>query len=354
MGVRRMKAFLLFASAYDESRELLSSLASLLGDPALASQTPEQAARRFSPERLLEELLSHVLRGVREGFSLVLPVLSVLLLLSILSRLKESLPGRLGGRFLSLPLALSLLSLLFSLLKEAKTLFFDLAALSRGAAPLLSGLLLAGGNASGAAVSGVGMGLVLFLLEEGASGILFPLIVLSAFALLLLSLGGRTEGLLSSLHKTFLSLCGVFGLLLGMTLAFSNAIGSAADSALLRTLKYALGGMIPYVGGTISASLSVAGEGVAFTRSVAGGGMLVALLSLTLPFLFSLLSVKWILSLFEGLLPLMPGEADVPRLLRGTAHITDMLLSALSLALLLFVLLLSLFIKTAAAAGGGV
>lgn len=91
---------------------------------------------------------------------------------------------------------------------------------------------------------------------------------------------------------TFLSLVGIFTALVGATFSLQSTVSVSADSALMRSARYALSGTVPIVGAAVSGALGLVTGGAAYARGIVGGGAIAAVIALVISPLVTLFSYR--------------------------------------------------------------
>lgn len=346
-------------SAAASPEEDLSSLWELL--PSLSGdrlpKDPHDAAA-LSEALGLRHLLSVMLEGARGATPALLLSLCLLagvtVLFSLLSVMGEGLGGgviRLSETLLGVMLLLLLYERTLPCFLRAASYLEDLSALSELAAPLMGGLYLAGGNAAVAAANGGAMAALSLLLEYLTGAALLPLLRIMLGFLLVSALGQvHTEGVTRTLRSLYITVLGIFSLLISASLALGTSLGSARDSLTLRSLRFAVGQMLPVVGGTVSGSLGAAMASLSLIRGTAGIGMAVAVLLPLLPIVAELFLVRASLSLLASFGEML-GAATPARLFRSYRALLDLVLAAVAMAGLLFIFLGATLSRCAPAVG---
>ena len=346
-------ALLPLATSATSPEEYLATLYDSL--PALSRDAlPSDPA---DTEALLEtvgvrHLVSVLLSGI-EGATpalvrTLLTLMGLTLLFALLALLREGLgsAARVADAALGCVLVLVIYDRFSGLFERAAAYLADLCTLAEVSAPVMGGLYLAGGNTASAAVAGGGMAALSLLLELLSGRALLPLLRVMLGFLLVSAIGEvKTEGLTASLRTLFVTLLGFFSVLVMAAQALGHAIGSASDTLTLRTMRFALGQMIPIVGGTVAGSLGTAMASVALVRSTAGVTVAAAILLPLLPLLAELILSRMVLSLAGTVAGLLGAAAPV-RLLRSFRSLFDLVLAAVAFAGLLFLFLAATLART--------
>ena len=298
----------------------------------------------------IRHLFAVAIGGVEASLPRLLPGILAILGGLLLSALVALLSDRLGGacaRVAEVVLGMGFVLLLYNRFSgcfdRTAAYLADLSALSEVAAPAMGVLYLAGGNTAGAAAGGGAMAALSLLLEYLTGGALLPLLRVMLAFLLVSAVGEvRCEGLVSSLKSTYITLLSVFCMLTSAALALGNVLGASADSLSLRSLRFAVGQMVPIVGGTVSGSLATVAASLGLVRSTAGIGVAAAVLLPLIPVAVELILARMALSLLSEVGGMFGAGTSV-RLLRGFRSLFDLALAAAVFSGMLFLFIAALF-----------
>lgn len=149
-------------------------------------------------------------------------------------------------------------------------------------APVLSGILIAGGSPASAGAYNLMLYFVSQLLAELASKTLLPLLgvylalcILSPLAPFL-----QVEQLTRAIHRLTCWGLGVLTTLFVGILSLQTVIGSGGDGILLKTSKFLVGSFVPVIGGTLSDAMGAARSCLHLMKGLVGSlGMAVAVLT---------------------------------------------------------------------------
>ncbi len=346
-------------SAADTPEESIGELYEILPPDAYAVLDGKLTGDGTAGELVgVESLLSYLVTAAKEGFAAtggqLLRIVGVTLLSVLCSLFCRGMSGErmaeLCERAVGLFSALAFFGIFYGSLSGAIGWCADLSSFSRGIAPILGGLLLFGGNTGTAAAGATAFSAFLFVAEELASGFLMQLIAV-LFALTLVGCFGKrnlTEGLFSFVRSVYLTLLSLLCTLLGASLGLQGMLASSADTLAAKTAKFALGNLVPVVGGTVSATLGTAAASVSVIKSTVGIGAVVTVLLLTLPQLISLWYLRMCFSLC-GSLSGMLGCAEITRQMKEFRALFDLLMATVAILSILFLFLVTLLSKSAVA-----
>jgi stage III sporulation protein AE len=116
----------------------------------------------------------------------------------------------------------------------------------------------------------------------------------------------------------------------------------------MKGVKYAVGNMLPVVGGAVAGSLGTVAAGVSLLRGVCGVSGIILIALLLIPTLVQLLLFRTALRLAATVAALLGCEGE-GRLLGEMASLHGYLAAAVSICAVTFILALSLLIHSAAA-----
>lgn len=149
--------------------------------------------------------------------------------------------------------------------------------------PIEASLLLSGQKVSSAAFSGYSAKVVITLVQYLFKNISIPLITVSLALTCISSVSTESGRLASFLRKSAavmtvsaVSICGFF-------LTLRSCLSSAADSVVLRSVKFAVGSFVPMVGGALSEAVGYVVNGFSYIKSTCGIMAVCALLAAVLP-----------------------------------------------------------------------
>ena len=166
------------------------------------------------------------------------------------------------------------------------------------ALPAMTAITAATGAVKSAGVQAMNMNIALGIVGNIASHVLMPL-CLSLLALALVSSFG--DGIAVSVSNGIKSLftfgLGIVTAVSSAAIALQSVIASASDSAALRAARYAVGGLIPVVGSSVSGALSTLAGGLAYAKSTVGALSIATISIIAIAPLLHLILYRMIFSL---------------------------------------------------------
>ncbi len=337
-------AFSLRVSA-KEAEDYIEDFESVLPGEGVDVGDPEKILSSVSVEGLLREL-SSALSGRRgEIFSFFLLLLGASVLLALASTAPE---GCRSAVECGVGLTVSGLLLVRILPVFGQTLgsVGELSDFFAKAAPILAAISLAGGGGGASAVETAGIALAVSFVGEvmctallGVMGFSLALGLISAFG------DSGVAALASAVKGIFAWLIGISTAVIMGTLSLQSVVASAADSAAMRSAKYAASGMIPIVGGAVSGALSTLASGLSYAKGVIGAGTVAVLVTSAVAPLAVLLLYRLAFTVAMRLC----GGFSTTTVIKSFATALDMLIAVFSLSMLIFIFEIILMIKSGVA-----
>lgn len=238
-------------------------------------------------------------------------------------------------------------------LRELKSYLTSLSDVSTAMLPTVTMLLAATGNVTAAALTGQSMTLLCTVLEYLFSRVVFPLIAFSSgLCITGCIFGEKTAMSLSALlHKTASFVTVFFMSLLVFVTGVRSTLAAAADSIGIRTVKFAVGSFIPYVGGAVSEAVNAVGAGLGYVKNTCGIISVVVIFLLMLPPLISILLSKAVLGISCCVAQILDCSIEA-RLLSQLGGIYNCMLALIVSASVVFIFVLVTVISCGVRIGG--
>lgn len=346
-----LSAFFACACSAAEEETLLSELREIL-PPALRTEDTESLLSRVGVRGMMEEILASLSGDGSALMAFLLLCLGSTVLVSAAAHAtaEDSLSSLLEG------MAAAMMGLvIFGPLKEcalaAVEMLSETVAFFGAAAPILHGITLAAGGVQSASAGAMGAEITLYIVNLFFSELVLP-IVSVIFALGLICTLGEEGAALSSLagsvKRIFLWMLGLGTTLLGAALSLQTVLAAGVDNTAMRTAKYAAAGLLPLVGGAVSASLSTLATGLSFVKTTAGVSVVAALLLLCVPLLVRLLLYRLCLDISSGFSEFL-GIRGTARMFATFRSAMDALIAVTALSSVLFLLQSILFLHAGVA-----
>lgn len=295
---------------------------------------------------LLNAVLSAVGLRLEDAVGWLCTLIALILIAAVLGKLKESIGGG-SGDLLGLCLRLALYTAIIvqtaGMVEIVQVFFAQLNAFMGGMIPVMGVLYASGGNLGQAAVSGEVTLISLAVCEYISSTVTPPVCAICMSFSLMDAIGLRMTlaPLCEQVKKWYAWLLGLVMFLLSLALSAQSVLVGRADSLGMKGIKYAVGNMLPMVGGAVAGSLGTVAAGVSLLRGVCGVSGIVLVALLLLPALVQLLLFRTTLRLASAVAAIMGCEGEA-RLLTEMASLHGYLAAAVSICAVTFILALSL------------
>ncbi len=340
----------------DMADRLPSDVVELLPDHLFSQDVGEalEATETLTDwQYLLRALLSAVGLRLGDAVQLLCTLIGLLLIAAILGKLRESIGGASGEMFgfcLRLALYAAIVTQTAGMVEVVQTFFSQLKNLTGGMVPVMGILYAMGGNLGQAALNEEL--LVIFLAVcEYVSGVITPPVCAICMAFSLMDAFGTRltlAPLCEQVKRWYTSVLGVVMFLLSLALSTQSVLAGRADSLGMRGVKYAVGNLLPIVGGAVSGTLGTVAESVRMLRGVCGVSGVVLVALLLLPTLVQLLLFRAMIRLASTIASLLGCDGEA-HLLSDMASLHGYLAAGVSICALLFILALSFLIHSGVA-----
>lgn len=301
---------------------------------------------------LMNALLSAVGLRLDAMMGLFCTLIGLILLAAIFGRLREGLGG--GGEILGFCLRLTLYTAIVvqtAGMVETVRVFYDrLTTLTGGMIPVMGVLYALGGNLGRAAVNAELLMVFLTVCQYVSATVTPPVCTVCMSFSLMDALGVRLtlSPLCDRIKKWYASLLGLVMFLLSLALSTQSVLAGRADTLGMRGVKYAVGNMIPMVGGAVAGTLSTVAAGVTALRGICGVSGIVLVALLLLPTLVELLLTRAMLNLSATVASMLSCDGEA-KLLSEMASLYGYLAAAASICAVVFIIALTLLIHSGTA-----
>ena len=344
-------------SAYGDLVDAIPpELSELLPDGLFSEDVEEAitAATELTDWRyLLNTLMSAVGLHLDGAVRLFCVLMGLILIAAVCGRLRDGLGGGSGELFgFCLRLALYTAMILQTAgMVETVTRYFDrLITLTGGMIPVMGTLYALGGNPGQAAVTSELMLVFLTVCQYVSVTVTPPVCAVCMSFSLMDALGIRLtlSPLCDRIKKWYASLLGLVMFLLSLALSTQSVLAGQADSLGMKGVKYAVGNMIPMVGGAVAGTLSTVAAGVTALRGICGVSGIILVALLLLPTLAELLLTRAILNLAGTVASMLACDGEA-KLISEMASLHGYLAAAASICAVVFVIALTLLIHSGTA-----
>ena len=234
--------------------------------------------------------------GVRmsDCVGLAASLLGLILLSAVLQNIQAALGGK-GSEMFGFCVRLTMFAAVVAqgvvLLQNVKDYFAELQALTTAMVPTMSVLYALGGNLTQAVANQEILMAVLAVIQYIGSSTVLPMCG-ACLALALLEAfrsSVRLDAVSGLIKKWYASFLGLLMTVLTAVFSAQSVLTARADNLNMKGVKYAVGSMLPVVGGAVSGTLGTVAAGVGVLRSVCGVCGIILIALLLLPTLIQLL-----------------------------------------------------------------
>ena len=342
------------ADAYSRLAELIpEDVADLLPDGFFSEDIDEvhDAVKEVSGFGWIMKHAARLLGADLEGaLRLFAHLLAVLLMAALFAALK----GIVGSEALSkavslcgsLAVAGCLLSLVAGSVETVSAFLTHLCALANGMIPVIGVLLAMGGNVGTAVVANGGMMLFLELVENLCVATL-PAVVGICVAVAVAGCfwgGANLRGIGNFIKRIYTFFLSFIMLLLTFSLSVQTSLSAGADSVAMKSARMLAGRAIPVVGGSVGETLRTVAASVSYLRSTAGVAAVIVVALLLLPTVITVIVYRLGLIAASACADLLGCSAE-GKLLEAFVTVYGYMLAVICICSVVFVLLLTLFVK---------
>ena len=293
----------------------------------------------------LLECIADTVNGKAGELTVFLLTLIGLSMLTSLASMKEGEIGKACRGSVSIVAAAVILDKMFALVDVIGESLADINEFYALVIPIVSSVNALGLSLGVASAQAAGMSLSLQIYSFLSGGFLYSFVGALTALGALSSIDGTSFGRIAqSVKKAFLWFVGIITAFMGATFSLQSLISSYADSTVMRGAKYAVAGMIPIVGSSISGALSVLASGFSYLKGAVGGGAIAIIITFAIAPLVTLLLYRaafGIAMLFSDIC-LQDGSVGV---LGAFSFAIDSLIAVYSLTMVIYIVQLAVFLK---------
>lgn len=324
--------------SYDEYSDELSEL--------VPDEFAELSEVGLGVDGLFAEL-SSVIRGqlgsIGEFFTFFI-VITVILLVSDLL-----LPDGSFGEGVALICSVAVMSRLFPIVRSVNEALAESSAFFGGAIPILCTVSAGSGAISLAGAGSGSVAIILWITDLLGREMLMPLVV-GTYTLGVVSSDSRAPSarLRVGMKNCFTKGVGVVSAVISGVSGLQTVVATAADSAAIRTAKYAASNVIPVVGGVLSGTISTLAGGTAYAVSTLGSTVVATLVLMSLSPLCMLLGFRLAVFFASFLSDLCGSKGGV---IDATAGAFDCMIVVYSCCMVMLILQSLIFVSGGARIG---
>ena len=323
------------------------------------SENAEEAGTAVATLTSPKELLSLVAKITGMELSSSLRLLAKLCGLLVLAAVFGALRNSLGSSALGGMMRFCTTTVIFAAiihtqtehLRGVVTFFERLSSLMGAMIPITGTLWAMGGNVSTASAGTGTLYVFVTVCEMLCAKAIMPLCCFLTALALCNTLSPETgmRGLSGAVKKTYTFSLGITMTILLASLSAQTTLTAAADSTTARAAKTVSATVIPFVGGSVGETLRTVAAGVGYLKSVVGIGGILFLFLLMLPTLVSLIFTRLAFLLCVGVADMLGCDGE-SRLLSELGTIWGCMIAAVAMSSVMFILALTIFVRTTVAA----
>lgn len=241
----------------------------------------EDITENLGVKRILSEFFKIVKGQSGELSAFLLSLLGVCLMSALASQAEGELSA-FASRSVLVVFSVMLFDGLIFIVRGAVDSLKEINSFFEAVIPVTVAVNSIGVSPSTASVQALGMGVTLGAYSLISSELLTSIVGVIFVCAAASAIDPVFERLSLGVRNLFISVTGILTVFMGATFSLQSAISASADSALIRSAKYAVSSSIPIVGGAVSGALGVALSGVSYARGIVGGGSIAVVVILML------------------------------------------------------------------------
>lgn len=275
-------------------------------------------------------------------------VLCSAILRSVCSELEDKAICKALGSVCGICIILVMIKALTAVFDRMSLAVTAVGAFSGALSPLICALCISGGCSTVGSVTASFLSLLTTLLEEATRTVLTPFLKIGICMTAVSTLSSfDLSAIVDFVKKTFITIITFSMTLLTAVMAYQSTLAQSVDSMLLRTVKFAVGNVIPIVGASVGEAASGVLSGVAAIKTAIGGVGAIAVVLIVLPPIVHILLLKigiWLASAVAAVF----GCAGEGKLINDIGSLLDLALALISSCSVMFVISLAMLSRAVA------
>ena len=240
------------------------------------------------------DAINGALKGV---FPRILPIFSLVLLLAASKMMLPDSSIELSQNFLMLGrlvVAISIFKTTFDILESAQIYLSNVCKVMNLLTPVMQAVYLAEGSLTRLSVSTTAVMLTVNVVGFVNTRVMVPCttILLAFSAVSRVCDDVKIAGLTASIRTLIMRIWQIVTIMFSFMLGTQSVIASSADNLAAKTVKFAIGSLIPMAGGVMAEAYNTVKEGLSFVKATAGIGGIIIILLLMLPGIIPLVIYK--------------------------------------------------------------
>jgi stage III sporulation protein AE len=295
----------------------------------------ELSGARLGIERILLDLMTELAEGKGRIGEFFLSLLGAAILLALIGRIRSPLSEPIS-RGSSAIVGAGVIAMLYPLFSGVVESLAELGKFFSALAPILTAFLAFGGGEGSAVSSSYLLSLTVWITGLVDGGLLLPVVgAVIGTSAIAYSLGGPATAIASTVKNIFSRSVALVGALLGGVFALQTFVTASVDNATLRAMRYAVSGLVPIVGSTVSGAMSTIVGGLSGVGGIIGASSVAVILSIALAPLVYLLLYRLAFALAAFVTDMLGGEATDT--VKGLAGSLDVLISVYVMTTIIYI-----------------
>ena len=296
------------ASVNENVDKIIDDFYSAIPDGTVDASNIGSISESLGPKHILEQIFRVLSDRGSELGAFLLTLIGICMMNALASQARDE-PGSYATRAVGIVSSVMLFDRLMFLVDGSVESIRKINEFFGAVIPVALAVNSVGVSPSTASAQAIGMGLTLGAYSHITSGLLSGVVTVIFVGSAASAIDPMFVRLSQGVKNIFLTLMGILTVLVGATFSLQTVISASADSALIRSARYAVSNTVPIVGGAISGVLGVALGCVSYARGIVGGGAIAVILSLVLSPLVVLFAYRLCLKAGAFFASLTSGES---------------------------------------------
>jgi len=244
--------------------------------PEIYSADPEKIISTFTLNNAIKTAIDILGKILPEAMEAFLGILGLIIISSVASALRESVASKTFGalwEYVSvLCVATAAFTFVSALFSEFEAFISQINSFMLTVIPVVSALMLSGGEVTSSLVFGTVLSGAVTLLESLCASMVVPILSALLCVYTCAKVCGEADiGAFAKLLKGMLSYVLTFCVaVMGCVLAFQSVIAKSADTAAVKGVKFVLGNAVPVVGGALADAVGTLASSLGLLKSTVG------------------------------------------------------------------------------------
>lgn len=342
--------FTIPVSAFDES-ELIGDISEYIPDVVSEHITDVESFNVNFVIKFILELLMVLITPVLKNFALLL---GIVILISTFAQIKTSIASESIATVFDyvglLCIALTTYNIVFNLWHDVRQVLNGITIVINSMIPIMTSLYIAGGNITTAVANNAGLTIVLTLMENICYYGLYPILQICFGVSLAASISGaiNLSSISSMIRNTYTFILLFIMAALSAVMAYQNNFTLSADNVVARTVKFTMSSTVPIVGSAVGDAVRTLSGSIIYLKNTVGILAVFAIIIIIMPVILNLFLNKISLNLVSAIAKIIGCDKE-SAFLTDVMSLINYVIAMIVVCSLFFILILTLFIKSATA-----